>query len=118
MDSVSQAVSMWQMEAVGAVSVFALVILYQRSIKLWIAQEGVSLVFILGVGLLIATVTFFYLRDRIHWFADRNALLFILLYCWCALGTTFVAARHTHIFKLLLGLFFQAAIVYGLYRWV
>lgn len=117
MDDVTRAVTMWQMEAAMAVSIFAFVYIYNRSIKLWMAREGVSLVFILGFGLAIVTVIFFFLRDRIH-FANHYALFFMLLYCWCALGTVFVAARQTHAFKLFIGLLSQAGIVYSLYLWV
>jgi hypothetical protein len=118
-NSVTQAVMMWQMEALVAVALLLAVYLYHKGSKVWRTPDGVSLIFILGAGLAVMTVLFFVLRDRVHWFGgDRNALFFLLLYCWCALGTVFVAARQTHGFKLFIGLMLQAVIVYSLYKWI
>lgn len=118
MDGISQAVTMWQLEAVVAVAMLFAVYVYHHGAKVWRAPDGVSLIFTLGVGLSIVTLLFILLRDRIHWFTNRYALYFLLLYLWCAAGTIFVTYRHTHVFKLFIGLVSQAGIVYGLYRWV
>lgn len=117
MESVlEQAIMLWQLEAAVVISILLTVLLIWRGAKVWRAPDCTSYVFILGIGLLAAALLFYNFRDRLNIFTDRNALLFVLLYCWCALGTVFLAARHTHVLKLFIGLASQAGIVYGLYR--
>lgn len=116
MDTIlSELVMLWKLEAAVAVSMLLTVYIVYRGMKVWRSPDGVSLLFVLGIGLAFAAFLFFTFRDRIHVFTDRNALLFVLLYCWCALGTIFLAARSTHMAKLFVGLASQAGIVYGLY---
>lgn len=117
MDNVlEQAIVLWQLEAVVVISILLTALLIWRGYKVWRAPDCTSYVFVLGIGLALAAVLFYNFRDRVHLFTDRNALLFVLLYCWCALGTVFLAARQTHVLKLFIGLASQAGIVYGLYR--
>lgn len=115
MESLTYAVRMWQLEGTIAVSLLAVVYALFQLKKVWRAPDGLSLIFFLGIGLVLVTLLFISFRDRIHWFTNNYALYFILLYCWCALGTVFVAYRQTHLFKLVVGLLSQAGIVYGLY---
>lgn len=111
-----QAIILWQLEAAVVISILLTALLVWRAMKVWRAPDCTSYVFVLGIGLLAAAFLFYNFRDRLHVFTDRNALLFVLLYCWCALGTVFLAARQTHVLKLCIGLASQAGIVYGLYR--
>lgn len=116
MDPLSQAIGMWQLEAAVAVAACLLFYAIHSLRKVWISGEGVSHIFILGAGLAIVTVLFLYLRNEIHWFGNRYALYFVLLYAWCALGMIFVSYRQTSGFKLTIALLLQAGVVYGLYR--
>ncbi len=111
-----QAIVLWQLEAAVVVSILLSALVIWRGMKVWRAPDSTSYVFVLGIGLIAAAFLFYNFRDRLHMFADRNALLFVLLYCWCALGTVFLAARQVHVLKLSIGLISQAGIVYGLYR--
>ena len=115
MDGLSQAVMMWQMEAGAAIALLFIVWGFARLAKVWRAPESVSLISILGMGLVLVTAIFLALGGRIHWFTNRYALYFILLYFWSALGLVFFTYRNVHIVKIAIGLVSQAAIIYGLY---
>lgn len=118
MNSVSQAVMMWQIEGAVAIGILVTVYLCYLAAKVWKAPDSISLMLILSIGLAAVTILFFYIQGQLHFFRTPYALLFLLLYCWCALGTFFIAYRQTQAAKLFIGLLSQAGIVYGLYLWV
>jgi hypothetical protein len=118
MDDIARFVVLWKHEFLITLGVLACVGVVYYGRRIWVTEEGVTLTSVLGVGL-AALVTLCFASHPLWAFhiSDRAAL-FLMLFLWSSLGLIFIAARQTHIIKLLIGLASQGAIIYALFRYV